>query len=114
MRRGSTRWPQLEEHVAEWVSKLRQGGYIATRIKIRAYVLRWAKANEIKNFKATLGCCSRFMNKKNLVIQQKKKITQNLPRNLNHNVANFHPFIIGLRNKICIPYIVSESWIRPN
>ena len=28
MRSGNTRWPQLEDHVAEWISELRQDGYI--------------------------------------------------------------------------------------
>ena len=40
MRRGSTHWPQLEDHVAEWVSGLRQDGYIVTQNKIRAYALK--------------------------------------------------------------------------
>ena len=74
MRRGSTHWSQLEEHVAEWVSGLRQDGYIVTQHKIRAYVLRWAKAHNIKDLRATSGWCSRFMNRKNLVIWQKNKI----------------------------------------
>ena len=41
-RRGrSTRWPQLEDHVSECVSELRQDRYIVTQIKIRAYALMW-------------------------------------------------------------------------
>ena len=62
MRVGSTRRPQLEEHVAEWVSEQRKDAYIATRNKIRAYALRWAKVHEIKDLKATSGWCSRFIN----------------------------------------------------
>ena len=42
MRRGCTRWPQLEDYVAEWVSELRQDVYIATQNKIRVYALKWA------------------------------------------------------------------------
>ena len=67
LRRGSTRWPR-------WVLELRQDGYIVTQNKIRSYALKWAKANqdESKDFKATVGWCNRFMNRKNLVIRQKK------------------------------------------
>ena len=28
MKRGSASWPQIDDHVAEWVSELRQDGYI--------------------------------------------------------------------------------------
>ena len=56
MIRGSTRWPQLEDQVAELVSELRQDGYIATRNKIRTYALKWAKSHEIKDLNATLIC----------------------------------------------------------
>ena len=47
MRRGCTRWPQLD-HVAEWISELRQDGYIVTRNAIRAYAFKWGKAHKIK------------------------------------------------------------------
>ena len=67
MRRGSTCWPQLEDHVAECVSDLRQDGYIVAQNMIRAYALTWAKAHKIKDFKAISGWCSRFMNGRNLV-----------------------------------------------
>ena len=39
------------------------------------------------------------MNRKNLVIRQKTKIAQKLPRDLDHKVANFHRFIIGMRKR---------------
>ena len=90
-RRRSTRWPQLEERVAEWESELRQDGYIVTQNKIRAYALRWAKAHKIKDFRATSGWCSRFMNRKNLVIQQK------LQSDHSHKVANFHRSSIRMK-----------------
>ena len=53
MRRGSTHWPQLEDRVAEWLSELRQDGYIVTQNEIRAYALKLTKAHEIKDFNAT-------------------------------------------------------------
>ena len=43
MRRGGTRWPQLEDHVAEWVSELRHNGYIVILNRIRACALRWGR-----------------------------------------------------------------------
>ena len=69
--RRSTRWPQIEDNVAEWVSEQKQDGYI-TQNKIRAYALKWAKVHKSMDFKATSGWISRFMNGKNLVIWQKK------------------------------------------
>ena len=52
MRRGSTRWLHLEDHVAVWTSAMRQDGYIATQIKIRACALKWANPHEIKDIRA--------------------------------------------------------------
>ena len=96
MRRGITRWSKLEDNVAEWVLQQRQHGYIVTRNKIRSHALKWAKANneESKDFKATKGWCSRFMNRRNLVIREKTKISQKLPKDLEHKITNFHRYII--------------------
>ena len=101
MRRGNSHWPELDDHVAQWVQGLRQDGYIVTRNKIRSYALKWANNNRDKgkDFKATVGWCNRFMNRKNLVIRQKTKIAQKLPRDLDHKVTNFHRFVIGMRQK---------------
>ena len=101
MRRGNVRWPKLENDVAEWVMQQRQDGYIVTRNKIRAHALKWAKSNkeESKDFKATVGWCNRFMNRKNLVIREKTKIAQKLPKDLDHKVSSFHKFIINQRKK---------------
>ena len=60
--------------------------------------MKLADAHKIKDFKATSDCCSRFMNKKNLVIRQETKITQILPSDLDNKIANFRRFIIGMRN----------------
>ena len=105
MRRGITRWSKLEDDVAEWVLQQRQDGYIVTRNKIRSHALKWAKANkeESNDFKATVGWYSRFMNRRNLVIRERTKIAQKLPKDLEHNMTNFHKFIIQLRKRHKFP-----------
>ena len=84
MRRGSLRWPQLEDRVVEWVSVLRQHGYIIIRNKVKAYALNLDKPHGFKDSRATSGWCSRFMNRKNLVMRKKPQITLRLPRKLDH------------------------------
>jgi hypothetical protein len=76
MRRGIACWPDLENNVAEWVQEERQDCNIVTKNMIRVYALKWARANaeRSKEFKATMSWCNRFMNRKNLVMQQKTKI----------------------------------------
>ncbi|KAG7174203.1 hypothetical protein Hamer_G003107 [Homarus americanus] len=48
------------------------------------YAMKLAKSNPDtgKDFKATRGRCSRFMNRKGLVLRQKTKIAQKLSRDL--------------------------------
>ncbi|KAG7171339.1 Pogo transposable element-like 59, partial [Homarus americanus] len=63
MRRGTAHWPILEKHSVDM----------------------WAKQNQehSKDFKATASWCSRFIERSNLVLRQKTKITQKLPADLN-------------------------------
>lgn len=105
MRRGIACWPDLENNVAGWVEEQRQNCYVVTRNMIRVYALKWARANpeQGKEFKATVGWCDRFMNRKNLVIRQKTKIAQKLPQDLDHKVTNFHKFVIRMRQKYNFP-----------
>ena len=43
------------------------------------------------------------MNKRNLVIREKTKIAQKLPKDLEYKITNFHHFIIQLRKKYKFP-----------
>ena len=114
MRRGSTHWPQLEDHVAECLSELRQDGYIVTQNMIRAYALQLARDHKFEDFKATSGWCSCFMNRRNLVIRHKAKIAQWLPRDLDHKVTNpFVDLLLGWGKEISILFIVSETQMSP-
>jgi hypothetical protein len=89
MRRGIACWPDLENNVAEWIQEQRQDCNFVTRNMMRAYAMKWAWANpeQSKEFKATKGWYSRFMNI-NLVIGQ-KKIVQKLQQDLDHKVTSF-------------------------
>jgi hypothetical protein len=66
MRRGIACWSDLENNVAEWVQIKRQDCNIVTRNVIRAYALKWARANpeQSKEYKAAIGWCNHFMNRK--------------------------------------------------
>lgn len=46
MQRGITRWPKLEDDVAECVPQQGQEGYIVTRNKIRYHAFKWVEANK--------------------------------------------------------------------
>ena len=59
----------------------------------------WAGGNEenSRDFKATNSWCTRFMNRYNLVLREKTKIAQKLPRELDDKITSFHKFVIDLR-----------------
>ncbi|GFX42437.1 HTH CENPB-type domain-containing protein [Trichonephila clavipes] len=60
LHKGVTKWPILEESIANWVLENRQNGFIIIRNSVRLFALKWSKknANESKNFKATFSWCS--------------------------------------------------------
>ncbi|GFV04450.1 HTH CENPB-type domain-containing protein [Trichonephila clavipes] len=45
LRKGVTKWPILEESVANWVLENRLNGLIVTRNCVRLFVLKWSKKN---------------------------------------------------------------------
>ncbi|GFS75306.1 pogo transposable element with KRAB domain [Trichonephila clavipes] len=98
LRKGVTKWPILEESIANWVLENHQNGLIVTRNSVRLFALRWSKknANESKNFKATFSWCSRFMARNNLVLREKTKVSQLLPKEVDNK---FQMYIIGFRKQ---------------
>ncbi|KFD61078.1 hypothetical protein M514_00672, partial [Trichuris suis] len=74
--RGRTpSWPDLENHVAEWVNEQRRNGHMVTRNAIRSKAMEWANKNAhlCLGFNATAGWCSRFIKRKDLVLRLKTK-----------------------------------------
>ncbi|GFS93642.1 hypothetical protein TNCV_3775871 [Trichonephila clavipes] len=49
LRKGVTKWPILEESVANWVLENRRNGLIVTRNSVRIFALKWSKNNAIEN-----------------------------------------------------------------
>lgn len=115
LRTGIAKWTTLEENVANWILENRQKGLIITRNSVRLFALQWAKKNpnESINFRATESWCSRFMNRRNLVLRQKTKVAQKLPKDLDDKLLSFQKFVINKRKKktntIC-PKL--EIWMR--
>ncbi|GFX46653.1 pogo transposable element with KRAB domain [Trichonephila clavipes] len=101
LRKGVTKWPILEESVANWILENRQNGLIVTRNSVRLFVLKWSKknANESKNFKATFSWCSRFMARNNLVLREKTNVSQMLPKDVDNKWISFQKYVIGLRKQ---------------
>ena len=50
-------------------------------------------------FKGTVSWCSRFMHRHDLVIQQKTKIAQRLPKDLEHKITQFQTFFIKQKKR---------------
>ena len=102
---GVCHWPALETYLEEWVRENGQMGISVSRHNIRSEALKWAKKNpdQCQNFSGTRSWCSRFMERKNLVLRQKTKIAQNLPADLEDKITNFHKYIIGLRKEYNYP-----------
>ena len=74
------KWPKLEEDVAKWVNEKQQSGLFVTRGD-SPFCKFENKENSI-DFKATNSWCTRFVNRYNLVLREKTKIAQKLPREL--------------------------------
>ena len=53
----------------------------------------------ITEFKASVGWCTRFMNRYELCLRQGTKIAQKLPKQLEEKVSSFHKFIIKQRRQ---------------
>ena len=85
------KWPRLKKEIVKWVLSEHQCGRIITRALIRLKALQWAAKNkeDSMDFKGTLGWCSRFMCRHDLVIRQKTKIAQWLPKDLEHKIMQF-------------------------
>lgn len=101
LRKGVEKWPILEENVANWVLENRQNGLIITRNSVRLFALKWAKTNpnESEHFKATTSWCSRFMARNNLVLREKTKVSQMLPKDLESKLISFQKYVINLRRQ---------------
>ena len=68
---GKAHWPELEDEVTDWVMENRQNGFPVTRNAIIIYALKWAKkVQKSQNFRATNSWYARFMERKDLVMQQ--------------------------------------------
>ena len=90
------KWPKLKEDVAKWVSKNQQSGLFVTRAQICLFALNWAGQSEENSryFKESNSWCTHFINQHNLVLQEKTKIAQKLPKNLDYKITSFHKFVI--------------------
>lgn len=101
IRHNDSPYSVLETDLNEWVLKHRGEGCIITRTNIRMRALQLAKDKKygFKEFKATAGWCTRFMNRHNLTLRQRTHIAQKLPADIDEKVSNFHKFVITERKK---------------
>lgn len=100
MRRNPSPLELLEKHLFNWVTELRQQGYIVTRGAIRIQALQRVKEDKTiayKDFKASAGWCTGFMNRHGLAIRQRTHIAQKLPTDVEKKVENFHHFVLKHR-----------------
>lgn len=100
MRRNPSPLEALEKDLFNWVTELRQQGYIVTRGAIRVQALQRVKEDKTiahKDFKASAGWCTRFMNRHGLAIRQRTHIAQKLPTDVEKKVQNFHRFVLKHR-----------------
>ena len=88
--------PELEEPLAKWVDENRRSGYVVTRNQIMLQAKSLAKKNKIIGFTGCRSWCSRFMKMHNLILRQKTKISQKLPRDLEDKITHFQSFVIKL------------------
>lgn len=86
-------WPDLEENLVKWIKDQRRSGYIVTRNLIRIKAKAMASDQQISDFQATNSWCTRFLRRRNFVSEQKTKIAQKLPEDLDEKITSFHCFV---------------------
>jgi len=109
-RHSVTPYLPLEKILFEWVSELRQSGYIITRVMVRQralYIHKTKKDLDIPDtFKASAGWCTRFLRRNSLTLRQKTHIAQKLPAEVETKVDLFHSFV--LKERKAIEYELSQ------
>jgi len=55
----------------------------------------------ITDFAGTASWCERFMRRNVLFMRTKTTITQNLPREYERKIIEFHKYVINMRKKPC-------------
>ena len=97
-RRGKqAHYPEMERELAGWITDQRNNGYIVSLLQIR---LQAKKLNSDASFKASNGWTHRFMQRHNLSLRQKTKISQKLPNDLEDKITSFHSFLLKQRKQI--------------
>ncbi|GFW52016.1 HTH CENPB-type domain-containing protein [Trichonephila clavipes] len=112
LRKGVTKWPILEESVANWVLENRQNRLIVTRNSVTfLFALKWSKknANESKNLKAIFSWCTRFMARNNLVLREKQKFHKCF---LKRWTTNSRSMSLGFESKRNIYCHILETWMK--
>ena len=108
MRRGPKigHFPEMEEEVNQWVEEKRQNGYGVSRLAIRLYTQRLAKSGkyaDTKEFKASQGWYTRFLDRHDLALRQRTKIVQKLPTDYERKIVNFQKYVIQRRREVDYP-----------
>ncbi|XP_043535839.1 lethal(3)malignant brain tumor-like protein 2 isoform X3 [Chiloscyllium plagiosum] len=82
----SSKWPQLEKNVAEWVLENRRNGKHVSREAIQIHARNKSKEGGISDFKASAGWCTRFMRRHDFILRKRARIAQKLPAELEDGV----------------------------
>ena len=94
-KRGCSRWPELEDHGAEWVSELRQYGYIVARNKTRAYALKWTKPKKLLALEQHQAGAVVLRIERMLRYGKKTKLRKNSQEILTINLPIFIDLLLG-------------------
>lgn len=95
---------ELERRLVDWIQESRMNGLIITRTAIRIRAVNLIKMpefaeNKPADFVASVGWCNRFMNRHNLCVRARTKLSQKLPSELENKIESFQRHIIHLRKK---------------
>jgi len=98
-----SQWPELEEKLLHWFEVQRQSGYIVTRNMVVIKAKAVAAELQITGFLASNCWCTKLLLRKNLALQQKTKIAQKHPEDLDQKITSFHSFVIKSRKEGKLP-----------
>ena len=98
-RRGTVGNFLMETPLVEWISQKRQSGLIVTRLQIRLKAKELTSESGLAGFKASAGWCTRFMRRHGLVLRNRTKLAQRLPKDVTEKVVQFQKYVIDIRKQ---------------
>ena len=100
LRRGTVKWPELEEELKEWVVNNRNSGHCVSTKMIMHHSRELARTRGVNGFRGSTSWCQKFMRRNGLSMRARTTLSQKMPAEYEHKIMEFHRFIIRARQNV--------------